>query len=91
MAYSGPAWSQPHPTNHEPRRLTSSFGVRRGRLEWPIIIPRGDAQNGNSCWVRAYPRPLLECGIDQDTFLNILDSFDVQIKVSTPGVAWKLD
>lgn len=89
MAYNHPVWPNARPLHHEPRRLNSSYGVHHGRLEWPIIIPRGGIQNGNSCWVRAYPRPLMECGIDQDAFLNMLDSFDVHIRVSPQGAAGK--
>lgn len=54
---------------------------RRAKLQLPIIISQEDTQNGEGCWVRAYPRPLMEFGIDQNTFSNFLDAFDVHIKV----------
>jgi hypothetical protein len=63
--------------------MVSPPALQRGQLHWPIIIPQGDALNGDSSWTRAYPRPLMNCGIDQQTFLNVLDAFEVHIKVVT--------
>lgn len=63
--------------------MMSSPALRRGQLRWPIIIPQRDALNGDGSWIRTYPRPLMNCGIDQQTFLNVLDSFEMHMKVDT--------
>ena len=70
-------------TSYAPQGMTGSPALQRGQLRWPIIIPQKDTLNGDSRWIRAYPRPLMNCGIDQQTFLNFLDSFEVHIKVVT--------
>ncbi|KUJ18920.1 uncharacterized protein LY89DRAFT_507796 [Mollisia scopiformis] len=83
IAYSDQSLPRQDSTSYSPPRPVISRIPSRPKLQWPIIIPQGNTQNGNSCWVRAYPRPLLELGIDQSTFLSFLDSFDVHMKLST--------
>ncbi|CZR55857.1 uncharacterized protein PAC_05745 [Phialocephala subalpina] len=78
MAYDGPSMSRKPAINFEPRRVASAQ-----RLQWPIIIPQRDPRNGDNSWNRAYPQPLIGCGIDQQTFLNVLDSFDLHMRLST--------
>jgi hypothetical protein len=69
--------------SYAPRHVINSPALQRGQLRWPIIIPLRDAFNGDSSWMRAYLKPLINDGIDQQIFLNVLDSFEVQIKVRT--------
>lgn len=66
-------------TDHDTQYLDSA---ERGGLLWPIIISQCGPPDGNRCWPRAYPRPLANCGVDQDTFLNFLDSFELHMMVS---------
>lgn len=51
-------------------------------LPAPIIIPQQRSEGGKRAWTRAYAPSLLGCGIDQDTFLDFLDSYNQVTKVS---------
>jgi len=70
-------------TSDAPRNMITSPAMSRGQLPFPLIISQRDALNGDKRWVRAFPRPLMNCGIDQQTFLDVLDSFEVHMKVVT--------
>lgn len=63
-----------HPSLQQPRPP--------GRLQFPVIIPQRRPEDKSRGWVRAYAPALMNCGIDQYTFLNFLDSFNESSKVS---------
>ncbi|PSS15198.1 hypothetical protein M430DRAFT_20504 [Amorphotheca resinae ATCC 22711] len=52
-------------------------------LPAPIIIPQQRSEGGKRAWTRAYAPSLLGCGIDQDTFLDFLDSYN-QVTKNSP-------
>jgi hypothetical protein len=54
----------------------------RGRLQYPVMIPQRRPEDKSRGWVRAYAPALMDCGIDQYTFLNFLDAFHESSKVS---------
>jgi hypothetical protein len=54
-----------------------------GRLPCPVIIPQRRPEDKGRAWVRAYAPALMECGIDQYTFLNLLESFNESSKASS--------
>ncbi|KAE8441870.1 hypothetical protein EG329_004225 [Mollisiaceae sp. DMI_Dod_QoI] len=83
MIYDAPPPPRKRTLDYGLQRMAPAQRVRSGQLQWPIIIPQRDPQNGDSTWVRAYPQTLMECGIDQQEFLSILDSFDFHMKLST--------
>lgn len=47
----------------------------RGRLPCPVIIPQRRPKNKSRGFVRAYAPMLMNCGIDQATFLDFLKAF----------------
>ncbi|KAI9718090.1 MAG: hypothetical protein M1812_004348 [Candelaria pacifica] len=51
-------------------------------LPCPVILPQRRPKNKSRGFVRAYAPVLNDCGIDQATFLDFLDSFDKAIKAS---------
>jgi hypothetical protein len=55
-----------------------------GRLPCPVIIPQRRPENKERGFIRAYAPALLECGIDEATFLNFIDSLNQATKVSHP-------
>ena len=66
-----------HPSLQQPRY--------RGRLQYPVVIPQRRPEDKSRGWVRAYAPALMDCGIDQYTFLNFLDAFNESSKVSHPS------
>ncbi|KAF2816879.1 uncharacterized protein BDZ99DRAFT_3647 [Mytilinidion resinicola] len=52
------------------------------RLPCPIIIPQKHPEAKSHGFIRAYAPVLADCGIDQATFLDFLDSFTTSIKGS---------
>lgn len=50
-------------------------------LQCPVIIPQRRPETRERGMVRAYAPMLLDCGIDQATFLSFLDFFDEAVKV----------
>ena len=56
-----------------------------GRLPRPVIIPQRRPENKERGFIRAYAPALLECGIDEATFLNFIDSLNEATKVSPPN------
>lgn len=65
-------------------RSSSPSITARGRLTCPVIIPQRRPENKERGFIRAYAPALLECGIDQATFLNFIDSLNQAAKVSPP-------
>ena len=55
----------------------------RGQLPCPVIIPQRRPQNKSRGFVRAYAPVLSECGIDQITFIDFLETFDKSSKVGS--------
>ena len=66
-----------HPSLQQPNAV--------GRLQCPVIIPQRRPEDKSRGWVRAYAPALMNCGIDQYTFLNFLDAFNESSKVSLPS------
>ena len=67
------------------RQLTSSRSTTvRGWLSCPVIIPQRRPENKERGFTRAYAPALLNCGIDEATFLNFLDSLNKASQVSFP-------
>ena len=54
-----------------------------GRLIYPVILPQKRPGSKERGFVRAYAPVLADCGIDQPTFLDFLDSFSAATKVRT--------
>ena len=52
------------------------------RLSYPVIIPQHRPENKSRGWMRGYAPALMDCGIDQQSFLYFLDSFNEASKVS---------
>jgi hypothetical protein len=52
-----------------------------GRLPGPVIIPQRRLEDKSQGWVRAYDPALMNCGIDEHTFLNFLDAFNESSQV----------
>lgn len=46
-----------------------------GRLPYPVVLPQRRPGNSQRGFVRAYAPALGQCGIDQDAFLDFLDTF----------------
>ncbi|TEY84183.1 hypothetical protein BOTCAL_0019g00060 [Botryotinia calthae] len=55
--------------------------IKQG-LPVPIIIPERRPGSKHRGFVRAYAPVLIDCGIDQDTFMDFLVGFEVSIKAS---------
>jgi hypothetical protein len=55
--------------------------LQRPCLSCPVVIPEKMGVDGHHCWERAYAPSLAECGIDQNTFLHFIDTFNETIKV----------
>ena len=51
------------------------YVAARGRLPCPVIIPQRRPKDKSRGFVRAYAPVLLDCGIDQATFLDFLKTF----------------
>jgi hypothetical protein len=66
------------------QRPSSPSITVRGRLPCPVIIPQRRPNNKERGFIRAYAPALLECGIDEATFLNFIDSLNQATKVSPP-------
>lgn len=58
----------------------------RGRLSSPVIIPQRKLEHKEGGFIRAYAPALLQCGIDQATFLHFLDSLNQATRVSISPV-----
>jgi hypothetical protein len=66
------------------QRSSSPSITVRGRLPCPVIIPQRRPKDKERGFIRAYAPALLECGIDEATFLNFIDSLNQATKVSPP-------
>jgi hypothetical protein len=64
------------------QRSSSPSITVRGRLPCPVIIPQRRPKDKERGFIRAYAPALLECGIDEATFLNFIDSLNQATKVS---------
>ncbi|KAI9762251.1 MAG: Protein cbp3, mitochondrial [Chaenotheca gracillima] len=62
--------------------IPNSSSSRRGRLPCPVILPQRRPQHKDRGFVRAYAPVLADCGIDQATFMDFLDSFDASMKLN---------
>jgi hypothetical protein len=67
------------------QRPSSPSITVRGRLPCPVIIPQRRPKDKERGFIRAYAPALLECGIDEATFLNFIDSLNQAAKVSLPS------
>lgn len=52
------------------------------QLPSPVVIPVKRAEDHGRRLVRAYAPSLMECGINQNTFLHFIDTFNASIRVS---------
>jgi hypothetical protein len=52
------------------------------QLPSPIVIPVKKAEDHGRRLVRAYAPSLMECGINQNTFLHFIDTLNASIRVS---------
>lgn len=53
----------------------------QGALQCPVILPQRRPRDKSRGFVRAYAPMLMDCDIDQDSFLMFLDYFDQSLKV----------
>ena len=67
------------------QRPSSPSITVRGRLPCPVVIPQRRPKNKEGGFIRAYAPVLLECGIDEATFMNFIDSLNQAVKVSLPS------
>jgi hypothetical protein len=67
------------------QRPSSPSITVQGRLLCPVIIPQRRPENKERGFIRAYAPALLECGIDEETFLKFIDSLNQATKVSLPS------
>jgi hypothetical protein len=58
----------------------------RAQLPCPVILPQRRPENRSRGFVRAYAPVLYDCGIDQATFIDFLDTFDQSIGVSNISI-----
>lgn len=54
----------------------AAFDSPRGHLKYPVILPQRRPKKRHRGFIRAYAPDLLNCGIDQATFLAFLDELD---------------
>jgi len=66
--------------NHPPPVYTPGPGQIQGKLPCPVIIPQRRPRDKRRGFVRAYAPVLMECGIDQETFLEFLKNFHESAK-----------
>ena len=85
-----PAYSRQPPVQDGVDELVQNFCIQHplspgarplGRLRDPVILPQRRPENRSRGFVRAYAPCLNDCGIDQQTFMDFLDSFDKSIEV----------
>lgn len=57
-----------------------------GRLPCPVIIPQRRPRTKSRGFVRAYAPVLADCGIDQDVFLQFLETFHKASQVHRPSL-----
>lgn len=74
--------------------MTAVFGAplpdqplasRSAGLPRPVIIPQRRPRRRDRGFIRAYAPDLIQCGIDQATFLSFLDTFNAEV-ASSPWV-----
>lgn len=87
MGYNSPA-SSPYDTdalypNQKYVQASTSRHSEHGVLSTPLVIPQYDLDDEVHGWPRAYAPSLMDCGIDQKTFLNFIDSFNESLRVRT--------
>ena len=61
---------------------TNPTSRKANPLQSPVVIPMRDAEIHGSRLSRAYAPALEKCGINQNTFLHFIDSFNASISVS---------
>ena len=59
------------------------YDATRGRLPCPVIIPQRRPKDKSRGFVHVYAPVLLDCGIDQTTFLDFLKTFHKASQVSS--------
>ncbi|KAH7403212.1 hypothetical protein BKA64DRAFT_776582 [Cadophora sp. MPI-SDFR-AT-0126] len=55
---------------------------RKGALLYPVVIPQDDGHKNENLWPRAYIPSLMDSGIDQQSFLAFIDSFNQSLGLS---------
>jgi len=70
-------------SSHAPR----SYRTATARLPCPVVLPQRRPHSKGRGFIRAYAPVLDQCGIDQQTFLDFLDSFDKASKVKLPSLS----
>ncbi|QSZ31161.1 hypothetical protein DSL72_000724 [Monilinia vaccinii-corymbosi] len=68
-------------TKQHPGSPSSRPNMKQG-LPVPVIIPERRPGSKHRGFVRAYAPVLIDCGIDQDTFMDFLVGFEASIKAS---------
>ncbi len=58
-----------------------SYSQRSSKLPCPVIVPQRRPRDKTRGFIRAYAPVLSECGIDQTTFLQFLETMDKASKV----------
>ena len=64
-----------------------AYSPLKGRLPCPVILPQRRPKDKSRGFVRAYAPVLMDCGIDQATFLDFLKSFHKASKVNLDASA----
>ncbi|KAI9643618.1 hypothetical protein NHQ30_008240 [Ciborinia camelliae] len=70
-------FTKQHPDSYSYSRPNTKQG-----LPVPVIIPERRPGSKHRGFVRAYAPVLIDCGIDQDTFMDFLIGFEASIKAS---------
>lgn len=61
-------------TSHPPPPYIGDENIPRARLLAPVVLPQRRPKNRDRGFIRAYAPALGECGIDQETFIDFLDT-----------------
>lgn len=69
-------FTKQHPDSSSSTRTSTKQG-----LSVPVIVPERRPGSKHRGFVRAYAPVLMDCGIDQDTFMDFLIGFEASIKV----------
>lgn len=63
------------------RSHPGSMRRTNAKLPYPVILPQRRPENRERGFIRAYAPDLLECGIDQETFLDFIEAMNKASKV----------
>ncbi|KFZ02940.1 hypothetical protein V502_11374 [Pseudogymnoascus sp. VKM F-4520 (FW-2644)] len=61
---------------YDGQQFRSEQPLTQGGLSYPVVIPQRRPENKSRGWSRAYAPALEGCGIDQETFLSFIESFN---------------